>query len=314
MDEKLKYEDAKQVVHENIDECIEYWNNEQSIKTEIKTKLLEVLNELKKCSNLYSIGNKAINEYDKINSDKNLMGGLNNDMKERTLGVFWGQIYKLRVLIKSMDIATRDKVANCFKDIITIGQVGEGWRKVIKVEDKFRDTPGISFEHITNGGDGNSFIFATSLVKLLHENGVRSEIVAGTRSGRNRYAVMYVDEGENGRKENYVADPYDEIRKFAMKNIISEEERGNAYTEKIEKAKESSEHIRDNSRLSMDEFLSGNDFVWRIGNPYEFTQAKVDEIFKEIDKKILARNDKNQQTAKLDVKPVDPNDQNNEDR
>lgn len=311
MAERLKYEEAVKIVNENIDECIKYWKNEPVIKKELKQRIIDVLEELKRVKNIYNIGNKAISEYDGINSNKNLIGGTNNDMKERSLGVFWGQIYKLRVLIKSLDVSTRDIVSNSFKEIITIGKIGEGWRKVISRDNKYKDAPDMAYNHITNGGDGNSFIFANSLAKLLHEQGVKSEIVVATNSWKNRYAVMYTEKNDDDKDVKYIADPYAEVRAFTKKNINSRCERELAYNRKVRQINELTDSTTDNSRLSMEQFLGENDYVWTMGNPYQEDNKVVGDLFSNIN--VLAGNsDKNNPTPKNgEHEASDPN---NEDR
>lgn len=295
MAERLKYEEAVEIINENIDECIKYWENESVIKKELKESIIDALEELKGAKNIYKIGDRAISEYDRINSNKILMSGTNNDMKERSLGVFWGQIYKLRVLIKSLDVSTRDIVSNSFKEIITIGKIGEGWRKVISRDNKYKDTPDMAFNHITNGGDGNSFIFASSLAKLLHEQGVKSDIVVATNTSKNRYAVMYTEKNDDDRDVKYIADPYAEIKDFTKKNINSKVERELAYNGKVKHIHESADNVIDNSRLSMEQFLGKNDYVWMMGNPYQEDNKVVGNLFSNIN--VLAENsDKNNPT------------------
>lgn len=314
MDGRLKYDEALQIVHKKIDEYIEHWNNDQSIDRGIKTSIIDILNELKQCYNLRLIGYKAINEYDKINSNEKIMGRLNNDMKERSMGVFWGQIYKLRVLIKNMNVPTREIISNSFKNIVMVGKIGDGWKNVIKKDDMYVDVPEIAYEHIINGGKGNSFIFASSLVKLLHENGVKCEIIAANGPWKKRYAVMYTDENIYEKKVRYIADPYAEIKELTKRNINSESSREEAYTEKIEEIEKMSPNYVDNSRLTVMDFLGENDFVWVVGNPYEETQTSIDTVFTNIDKKILVKNYRNKEKTEPHAKQVITSSQNNEDR
>ena len=290
MEERLKYEEAKKIVYGAIDEYIAYWNNDMSIKDEIKTKIIDVLNKAKECNNIYLIGSIAISEYDKINSNDSIMGKLNNEMKERSMGYFWSQLYKLRVLIKSLNVPTAEIVSNSFKDIITIGKTGEGWRNVVNKEDKFKDIPETAFNHITNDGEGNSFIFANSLAKLLHENGVKSEIVAATSNGKNRFGVMYNDKNEYSNNVKYIADPYAEIKVLTKMNINTKLEREKAYKDRAEEIEKLTPNVKDNSRLSVMDFLGENDFVWSVGNPYIGSNETVGDRFSNIEKRIIVKN------------------------
>ena len=105
-----------------------------------------------------------------------------------------------------------------YKDVTLKGiyDVKEG-NKPINPEDKICTIPKKMYDHINNGGKGCCFVFSSYMIYMMHQNGIKANMIMTKEDSGIRASVLYEDNGEE-----YVANPVQDIEYFTANHIPPE--------------------------------------------------------------------------------------------
>ena len=272
-----KEKKARICIQKKLDEFLEYWKLEREMNEKCKEvidKIIYSIESLKKVKSCSRVEEEAIK---KINSFNQAMP---RAYGEKTVGVFWGQIYEIRKIVANSRKSIQQIVSDAYKEITVIGNYSSD-ECISEEDDKFINFPDKSYKHVKNGGKGDSFIFSCYLLKVLRENGVDARLLSSNNGTENKYVVLYRDDDESEKSGYYIIDPCTLIRYYEEKGIPVGKRRMNKFIEGSTGAvKLDDKRVVDFSRIDAYEYIRESQTVKALGSYMDNENITVNEVIK----------------------------------
>lgn len=166
--------------------------------------------------------------------------------------------------------------------------------KVIDFNDELEIVPKKFHDHVDNNQTGCCLVFATYMLKELHDEGFSSHIIFTKEGNGIRGSLLYFDDGEY-----FVANPVQDIECFTSKGL-SKEERESLFVKDSAATRGEDGSICDNSRIPLQEFADRYGDVRYFSSYYDDNVRTFSKAFKRayLDEMIIASPEEKCELAK----------------